>query len=191
MIRYFTVAFCLFFVGAALAFDEPRDFRGIPWEVSSDEAERLIRQQWTSRRADGELVLDTEITKRHWDERVKYFFFRDKLASLPVNFGLSFLDDKFVHAEIFFKSKDFPLIESAFKEKYGSPTTENSIPLQTGFGVRYNGKELRWNGPSMRIWLRQYDGKITDGTASLRKLIFLEYLAQKDKLKKKDAAKDL
>lgn len=173
------------------AWQEPDDFRGMKWEISSEDAENFIREQWRQRRQAGEIIVDTDISKSHMDERLKSLVFRDKIGGLPVTIGLEFLDDKFVYARIFFKSKDFRILESAFKDKYGQPMSEALIPVRTASGARYENKELKWNGQSLRIWLRQYDGKVTDGTASLGKLVYLEYLAEKDKKRRDAAAKDL
>ena len=44
---------------------------------------------------------------------------------------------------------------------------------------------------TLRIWIRQYAGKITDGSANLGKLAYREYLAEKQKKKSDAAGKDL
>ena len=132
-------------VPLALAWEEPQDFRGLKWGTSSQEAESIIREQWRTRRESGEIIVNTDISTSHVDNRLKYLMFQDKIGDLPAVIDLSFLDDKFIYARIFFKSKDFRLIEAAFKEKYGPPSSEESIPMQTRGGARFENKHIRWN----------------------------------------------
>jgi hypothetical protein len=181
----------LLFCTASHAWEEPNDFRGIKWGTSSGDAENFIRGQWKQRREAGEIIIDTDISKFVSDERLQSRLFRDKVGGLLVTINLDFLDDKFVYATISFKSEDFRIIEGAFKERYGPPMSEARTPVETRFGAKYENKELKWNGPTLHIWLRQYYGKITEGIANLGKLAYLKYLMEKDKKKRGEAAKDL
>jgi hypothetical protein len=184
----------LLLTGSAAAWQEPEDFRGIKWETTTAEAEMLIKDQWKRRREAGEIIIGDNITKIPANpptDRVGSFIFKDKIGGLPVDLILYFLDDKFVYAHIFFKTAFFKTLEGAFKEKYGPPTSESIVSMQTRVGAKYEGKELKWSSETFRISLNQYSRTITDGAASIGKMVYLQYLMERDKAKRGVVAKDL
>ena len=115
-----------------------------------------------------------------------------KIGDAFVSFELSFLDDRFSAARIYFKSEAyFDLIRNAFIERYGPPHSTTEQVLKNRMGAEFVNPVLVWKGPTLSIQLRKYRGTITDGMAIISTHEFDKEFVESYKQKGKAGAKDL
>lgn len=105
---------------------------------------------------------------------LKEFLFRDYIGLALVDMHFWFLDDKFIHAELKFKSGYFAVIESAFKERYGDPELTETNELQNRLGAKFENKSLYWAGSKIQITLQKYRLTTAEGRATVGEKIFLQ-----------------
>lgn len=200
-------ALILLTVSSAAGFQEPEGFRGIRWGMSPEQAKDVIRAQWKERGVSFDrygfassqshtLIREIEpktglygpakIGGRHGE-----FLFRDFIGSAIVDIHVWFLDDKFAQAELRFKSAFFPTLETAFKERYGTPTLEEEKEVQNRMGAKFLNKEVTWTGPNVLIRIDKYFGTLNDGRATISQREYVEYILKEQKDRSKGAAKDL
>ena len=199
--RLFNVGFfCLLsFASAALAFEEPDNFRGIKWGASPAEARQVIREQWEKRGVQpkpyGRYVLyrfypdDGRLTVP--ESGLDWFGFRDLLGDADVRFTMKFLNNRFVHAEMEFDSGFLSIIQDAFEARYGPPTSKKDEEIQNRAGARFINRVLSWSGPTVSIRLEKYSGTVTNGRAWITQQPYVDYLREEQKKKAAGAAKDL
>jgi hypothetical protein len=125
-------------------------------------------------------------------ERIKQFSVSNQeVGSVKTSFVLGFLDDRFSLALIDFKSSDFPILREAFVTRYGPAHSTREEKLQNRMGTEFTNHVLSWRGPTLSIYLAEYSGKVTNGTARIATHDFEEELVRGYKQKGKDAAKGL
>lgn len=129
--------------GFSLAQEEPQDFRGLKWGATIQEFKNLF--PGTSRLK----------TDEYGDRVETQMLLGSKIGTVNVEIAFVFLDNRFSYAYVYFKSKDFKILEAAFKERYGPPHSEDLTPIKTRAGVEYTNKELKWTWTKIRIWLRE------------------------------------
>jgi hypothetical protein len=124
----------LVLAGSVFAFQDPDNFRGIPWGASPLEAKNAITDGWNKRGVRPDRVLYTirpEGNALLGEGRLKHFRFSDMVGGALADFRIFSLDEKFVHAEFTFHPGHFSIMETAFKECYGPPTSEEDNEIKT------------------------------------------------------------
>jgi len=165
---------------AAEPWQEPEDFRGLKFGASVEEMRAVF----------GNKVPPSPNMSNN--PRIKDFFLSgDKIGAAQASFILGFLDDRFFHVHIMFKSTDFSTLRTAFITRYGEPQSTRSTKLKTAMGAEYLDETLTWKGPTLMIELQKYAGKISDGRAHITKHEFNEEMIRAHRQKQKDAANDL
>ena len=173
-----------FLLGAALlvtaqisfAFDDPDNFRGIEWGASPDQARQAGREQWTKSLSLGSAKPYPTDEPLSGQGTLRWFTYRDKVADEDVEIRLNFLDEKFVNAELMFKSTSFVTLERAFKERYGEPTAEQVAEMQNERGEKSENIVLTWTGKDVQIRLSKHFGSLTEGKASIGQRAYTEYV---------------
>jgi hypothetical protein len=158
------------------SWQEPEDFRGLKWGASVEEMRKVFR---------------TAAQYRDIGNRIKLFFDLQRIGDRLVELDLGFLDDRFSHASISFKSDDFVVMRDAFITRYGPAHSTTEQTLQNRAGAEFVNPILTWKGPTLTIRIQKYAGTLTDGSADLGKHEFTDELVRIYKQKGKDAAKDL
>jgi hypothetical protein len=64
----------------------------------------------------------------------------------PVEIVYHFWQNNLYRISFRFKSEYFPVILSAFSEKYGAPASKRTEPFQNGFGAQWTGSIVVWSG---------------------------------------------
>jgi hypothetical protein len=103
--------------------------------ASPDEAQAIVLEGWAKRGVVSDqngIMYKIKADGLMGGSRLKSFYFLDKIGEANVAFHIWFLDEKFVHAEMRFKSVFFAIVEEALKERYGPPTREELKKLRTG-----------------------------------------------------------
>lgn len=200
----FVVMIMSVLVFPVFAYEEPDNFRGIKWGASPDEAKEIIREQ---RRQRGvkfdrqgfgepphkfvtEIVPKDGVRTREFDQTT-FFGFYDTVGEAGVNITLRFKDNKFVQAELRFVPGFFSILEAAFKERYGAPTSEAERELQNRAGAKFLNKQIRWLGQNVNVRLEKYGSTVTEGTATITQAEFEKAQMREFKEKTKGAGKDL
>ena len=196
----------LLLASASYGFQEPDNFRGVKWDASLEQAKDVIKEQWNKRGVQFDQygsaksphfaqVRDIEPKAGLYGPARTTgsgeFLFRDTIGEAIVDIHMWFLENKFVQAELRFKSAFFPILEAAFKDRYGAATLEEEREVQNRAGAKFTNKEISWIGPNVQIRIEKYFGTITDGRATVSQSSYLEYRLKERKEKLKDAAKDL
>jgi hypothetical protein len=174
--------------GLSLAFNEPDNFRGAKWGMTPEE----VQQQKICGEGLGPSELLGARTKSK-DPRVRLFSCSEfvRVGPVEVFLLLRFLDNGLSRIDLSFKPSDFTVLEAAFRERYGEPTSARDNPIKTRAGVSYNQRELLWSGNNVLIRLRRYSGRVTSSDAALSTVKFRQYLEEKSGEDSKDASKDL
>lgn len=204
MITLLASLLTLLLASASYGFQEPDNFRGVKWDASPEEAKEVIKEQWKKREVEFDrygFASKPEHFARVRDIEPKTglygkggrgeFLFRDTIGDAIVDIHIWFLENKFVQAELRFKSAFFPILEAAFKDRYGAPTLEEEREVQNRAGAKFTNKQISWIGPNVQIRIEKYFGTITDGRATVSQSAYVEYLLKERKEKLKDAAKNL
>ena len=149
----------------ALAFDEPEDFRGVPWGASEEQLRKTLGgPAWAGRDID----LCYAIPPEHRQLGDRACGGRFILKDIAVQAIYSFRADHFVSVALNYAPKDFDGIAAVFIERYGAPTSEEHPPFKSlGGGPTATNQILRWGGPRIAIVLRRYAGMITEGLGSI------------------------
>lgn len=175
-IRTLIVLWSIMFLPIACSsWNEPTDFRGIPWDTSPE----LLKKTFPNAH---------EI---YQDGRENSYLLDDKVGHVPVTIKFTYLDDKFVYVLISFKSKHFDTLATAFEQKYGKPHKVIENVNKTRAGVEYLDKSLSWSSDTILIVLERYVYNVDDGVAWIARKEYIEYQKEKRKKKSKEAAKGL
>jgi len=162
--------------GADSSWQEPEDFRGLKWGASVEEMRKVFR---------------TAAQYRDIGNRIKLFFDLQRIGDRVVELDLGFLDDRFSHASISFKSDDFVVMRDAFITRYGPAHSTTEQTLQNRAGAEFVNSILTWTGPTLNIRIQKYaPGRVDNGSALLSKHEYTDELVRIYKQKGKDAAKD-
>lgn len=146
------LACALAVTSAALAFDEPRDFWGVPWGSALDDVKTVVA---------GQGRLECTATGRHC-------FRLGHLGSAAVTFGYEFtVARRFVIGSIAFASRDYSAVRQAFVERFGSPTSADERPETTRGGATFTIGTVRWEGSEVVIILNNFGSPIERGLATL------------------------
>lgn len=152
-------------VDAALAFDEPDGFRGAKW----GDSEAIVREKLTA-------SLNTRLFPcwAHGDA-TKWLADRScsvdtTVGAVPVTAYLDFRADKLVGFSLAFGPDGYDVMERAFLDRFGAPTSARDEPVKTKAGVEHMNRRLTWLGATVRVELVRYAGKVTQSSALYRLL---------------------
>lgn len=170
----------ILFATSALAFNEPKDFRGIPWGAS--EADVIAGLTLEAARQRGYTPEEVERFKWSFRDRISCTeipqkLFGDLLCSgLAIEIGparnietsYTLRANRLVAVGLRFKPDQFSLLEEIFIQRYGPPTDTRETPFKTQGGLQSVNRVLWWLGKDVSIQLQRYAGKITEGSARLQ-----------------------
>jgi hypothetical protein len=151
-------------VSGALAFNEPKDFRGMPWGASEAQLRTTLGGPESAGR-DIDLCLAIPSEHRQLGDRLCWGRFI--LGDTAVQAIYYFRSDHFVTVALNYAPQDFDRIAAVFIERYGAPTSEERPRFKSLDGITATNQILRWDGPRIAIVLRRYAGMITEGLGSI------------------------
>ena len=151
-------------VSGALAFNEPKGFRGVPRGASEGQLRTTLDGPEAAGR---DIDFCYAIPPEHRQLGDRACAGRFVIAETAVQAIYSFREDHFVSVALAYASKDFDRIAAAFIEWYGAPTSEERPSFETIGGVTATNQILRWGGPVVAMVLRRYAGQITGGLGSI------------------------
>ena len=132
------------------AWEEPDNFRGVPWGMSMREAQALLESK-------GE--------KPDCSSRRFCFTFRTSIGPTLARISYVFEDDKFTSALLTFAPTQYEALRTIFSDRYGPPTSIRDEELKTRMGAAYLNQISTWAGDKVVIRLRRYSSKIDEGSA--------------------------
>jgi hypothetical protein len=135
---------------SAAAWDEPDNFRGVPWGTSSTEARTLLESSGEKTDCFGRRACVTA---------------RAKAGPAPVSITYMFDDDKFTMAMLTFTPTHYEALRTIFSDRYGPSSAIRDEQLKTRMGVAYTNQVATWAGERVVIELRRYGNKVDQGRA--------------------------
>jgi hypothetical protein len=169
-------------VNCVLAFDEPDGFRGVPWGATEEQLRDKVSV------VGGRCEEYPRNDRWRGDRYCEAIF---QIGGVDVEALYAFRSGKLVRVNLDFRSSDFDHLAAIFVERYGAPTGTTQEPYKTQGGLETTNKILRWTGPNVIISLRQYAGRITNGSAALMTKADAEEAERLQKEQTKGAAKGL
>jgi hypothetical protein len=158
----FVVAMALVAAPAALAFNEPDNFRGIPWGSTMDQAQETLLKTWPA-----------GVTPPHCSRETGVCGHPGKLGPVDVTYIYSFKDDRFSFAQVRFKTIDYDTVRRIFEERYGTPTLRQS-------------DQNWWKDENASVLLRRVGSRAMEGSALIAlKSAVDKNTAERDKAIKK------
>lgn len=165
---------------AAIAWDEPDAFRGVPWEASEAQIKAAVPGLACMPAPAGNTMVGDRscfATFSIGDVSVKGYFFLRR--------------DRFVRVYITFDPKQFSALAGAFEERYGAPTRQSEDEMKTRGGLSFTNVTKEWAGQKVMITLKKYAGKYSEGSAQLELLADREEAMKEFQDRKKRGARDL
>jgi hypothetical protein len=155
----------------ALAWDEPSDFRGVPWGASVETVKEKIPEMscYESVACSGDLWVGTVKTYTR-------LLLRDGGLDAVI---------------VAFPASDFATIKPIFIERYGQPTSTSTPEFQTKAGTRFENEVLLWVGKKVHVSLRRYGDSLTFGTGRIHTKAGLDEVERQLKERAKKGKKDL
>jgi len=96
------------------------------------------------------------------------FLFLHGWRCSPRRRSFGFGQGGFAGVTLTFDPKSFLTIESAFKERYGPPTSAKEESGKSRGGLELTNVEHEWQGAKVFISLKKYAGKITESRAVIQ-----------------------
>ena len=150
----------------AMAWNEPDNFRGIPWGASLDDARRTLLDSWKpSEQLHGHP--ECPPAKARCVQK-------GKLGPIDVTFVYTFKDDRFVSALIMFKAADYKAVRTILTERYGAPTTQQRIEIRTKVGVPHESELGVWRGEKVSVMLERFHKRVDEGLAGVAMNAYLQ-----------------
>ena len=150
------ILLCLLLLAVpATAWNEPETFRGVPWGAAEDAMKGQISATCTASPTSG-----------FFGERTCSSSFT--VGDVPTKALLWFRQGGFAGVTFTFDPKSFFTIESAFKERYGPPTSTKEESGKSRGGLEFTNVEHEWQGTKVYISLKKYAGKTTDSRALIQ-----------------------
>jgi hypothetical protein len=144
----------LILASTVFAWNEPDNFRGVPWGAS----EQQVREKNTGMLCYdakgnplGERACGVEIT----------------IGSVPTSTFFVFRNGKFMTVLLTFEPKDFSEMEGIFAERYGKPTRTEELEGRTPAGLSFVDIVHEWTGQRIHIMLKKYAGKSMQSIATI------------------------
>lgn len=173
-----------------LAFQEPDGFQGAKW----GESEAVVRTKLGVEPPTS--VSPGRLPPRDWachDYTAENRWLGDRYCTVWVTIGdirlpatPVFRGDKFVSVSFAFPEHRFSVMEGAFLERFGPPTSTKEDVIRTRAGVEYLNRTHRWIGPTVEVTLSRYGSRVTSSSASYHLRSDLETAA---KLRQEGASK--
>jgi hypothetical protein len=140
----------LVIAASSAAWDEPDNFRGVPWGTSSTEARALLESSGEKTDCFGQRACVTA---------------RAKVGLAPVTITYMFDDDKFTMAMLTFAPAQYEALRAIFSDRYGPSSAIRDEQIKTRMGVAYTNQVATWAGQRVFIELRRYGNKVDQGRA--------------------------
>lgn len=160
---------------------EPKTFRNIPWGVSRATAHKLtpLDASCFSKSLDRiyrEYLSAAEAARM---TRRKDCGFRDplRMGEFDPNTSLLFDNDRFVQATLNYAPSEYDLMLAILTDKYGRPSSAESVPMQTGGGATYVNDVATWDFDSVLIESHRYGSRIDQGVTYLTAKSYVQELA--------------
>jgi len=183
---------------------EPKDFRGVPFGASRDEARKIIN---AGRSPDvtqqllctADLLKDAKYMRtltpamREYEQREE----REhgtcsvrvaEIGPVMMEQTFTFHDDHLVQVELSFSSARFDALRDIFIERYGPPAAETTESVKTAAGASFENTVLLWTGEKNDVQLRRYSGSIDSGVALIADRAWLDSEAKRREEERKKAA---
>jgi hypothetical protein len=152
----------LLLASPALAWNEPENFRGIPWGATMDQAQETLLKTWPAGVTPPDCSRETGVCGHP-----------GKLGPIDVTFIYSFKEDRFAFAQVRFKTIDYDTVRRVFEERYGTPTLRQS-------------DQIWWKGENASVLLRRVGSRAMEGSALIAlKSAVDKNTAERDKAIKK------
>jgi hypothetical protein len=143
--------------GSALGWNEPDDFRGVPWGASLQEARTLLESK-------GEEP----------DCRIDRCNVPGSIGPTRLLIEYIFIENKFTLAMLTFLPSQYEMLHTIFSDRYGPPTWIEDEEVRTGMGVAYTNQVATWAGDRVVIELERYGSTINYGRAMISLKEFLD-----------------
>jgi hypothetical protein len=182
------IAILLLFLSAmpAVAFDEPKDFRGLKFN------EPLESQIPNCR--DVALQVTREHKEGCWSKSNGVYLIHQlgPLAGVYISSTIVFpINGLIGMLNLSFAGSQFSTIVSLFKERYGQPTDEKESNWISKAGTKLPNRTLGWLGENIQIELVKLGSNRDLSEATFTTKLWRDSKADEMKKKIKDAAKDL
>ena len=135
------------------AWNEPDNFRGIPWNGSESELKKNFPDAFCM---DMDGLCDRGCRSEF------------KIGAISADAYFFFRNNKFIRVSLLFSPDDFLNMEGYFIEKYGNPTQKDEKEFETRGGLKYTNSIRKWKGKKIIINLEKYHSKITESSADIQ-----------------------
>ena len=167
---------------------EPKDFRGVPFGASRDEARAILDPEPSADITKNlncpehfispdNLKLLPPADRASWEqldrERKQCSQVRDiGLASTTQTF--EFRPERFVRVSLTFSGDRFEYLRDIFIQRYGPPTESRVEPFQTRSGSVFQNSVLTWSGDKVTAQIQRFSDTIDKGTAFIADKAWLD-----------------
>jgi hypothetical protein len=161
-----------------VAFNEPSDFRGVPWGATQSQAQDILLKNWQP----GSAPLGAPTCTPAKGICMQ----SGKLGPIEVTFGYTFREDQFVSGIVLFKSADYPAVRRIFDERYGEPTKRWREEVRSKAGVPHEQEASLWKGAKVSVMLNRFGQRLDQGRAgvALNEIVEQDMAAREKALKK-------
>lgn len=198
------ISISIIWTAAAWAFNEPDEFMSVKWGTSCEDARLIIEKRLSEKskeRKGGTTLANLDPRKngnlskgcgsgRSLGSRLYDLWFHDIMGKAVVNVILIFLDNKFESVRLYFKADSYPGVAKAFSTKYGEPDAKENSIVKNQKGAESENQKLMWKGKQIKIVMRKFTRKGSNGDAQLFTQRWLDYWAERKKEVKEKAVKD-
>lgn len=168
------LAVLLFTASPASTWNEPDNFRGVPWEASEAELKEKIPG-----------VRCINFSNPLADRGCSTSF---SVGPVPTKGFFGFQEGQLRWVRLTFDPKHFQTMQGIFSERYGAPSHQEEIPVKNRMGAEFLNVEALWSGNLITIRMRKYSGKITESEALyMTPTVFEEFTRRKIEQQKKGA----
>ena len=129
----------LLLASPALAWNEPENFRGIPWGATMPQAQGTLLKTWPAGVTPPDCSRETGVCSHP-----------GQLGPVEVTYLYSFKEDRFSFAEVRFQTIDYETVRRIFEERYGAPTLRH-------------GDLNSWKGESVSVLLQRIGSRPMEG----------------------------
>ena len=151
------------------AWEEPTDFRGIPWGAKPDEVKQKLPALSCKKECHGYLMIG-EIR-----------------AFTMILFDSGGMDA----VSLSFPTERFSTMKDIFMARYGQPNHRNNEIIHNRLGAMFTNETLSWDGARVKIRLEQYGSRLTHSSAIFMTREHMRASDEQSRQKVKAGKKDL
>lgn len=138
------------------AWNEPNDFRGVPWGGPPEDLHRLLPVEgclWVPEtQPNGAVRYGLQGCMPDWPARRQL----QRIGDVSLyGLGFTYLQGRLGVVGFGFETGDYSKLRAAFTERYGLPTKTDSRHYTNSFGAIFEEEQLEWRGKAVTVSLTQ------------------------------------